>query len=175
MKRSIPISFTNVKQPYLHKNLCLTSPKNNYSFLRYGNPLITPLFDRPTATTTSTKNSIYRRTSLSSFTTKSTMSTVAQGSSSSISSTNIPVQPVTIPFPSINHSSPLLSSSSSSSPPSTSSSTLFYPHIRMVVAGTFDILHEGHYLLFHTAFAFGQHVEIWVRRIPGYLVDDYLS
>jgi hypothetical protein len=36
------------------------------------------------------------------------------------------------------------------------------PHPLMIVAGTFDLLHAGHHILFHTAFAFGEKVEIWV-------------
>lgn len=36
-------------------------------------------------------------------------------------------------------------------------------HARVVVAGTFDRLHIGHYLLLHTSFAVAAHVEIWVR------------
>ena len=34
---------------------------------------------------------------------------------------------------------------------------------RVVVAGTFDHLHAGHYAMFHLAFARGRVVEIWVR------------
>jgi hypothetical protein len=47
--------------------------------------------------------------------------------------------------------------------PPASSSTSSRLHDRMVVAGTFDVLHAGHYGLLHTAFAHGKHVEIWVR------------
>jgi cytidyltransferase-like protein len=32
----------------------------------------------------------------------------------------------------------------------------------MIVAGTFDVLHDGHAALLHTAFAHGEHVEIWI-------------
>jgi phosphopantetheine adenylyltransferase len=35
-------------------------------------------------------------------------------------------------------------------------------HETIIVAGTFDRLHEGHFLLFHAAFYYGNHVEIWV-------------
>ena len=37
-------------------------------------------------------------------------------------------------------------------------------HDRVIVAGTFDHLHAGHYEMFHLAFAHGRTVEIWVRR-----------
>ena len=35
-------------------------------------------------------------------------------------------------------------------------------HARMVIAGTLDRLHAGHYAMFHIAFARGRMVEIWV-------------
>jgi phosphopantetheine adenylyltransferase len=35
-------------------------------------------------------------------------------------------------------------------------------HARIIVAGTFDVLHDGHFALLHTAFGRGRHVEIWV-------------
>lgn len=36
-------------------------------------------------------------------------------------------------------------------------------HDRIIVAGTLDRLHDGHYALLHLAFARGRHVEVWVR------------
>ena len=36
------------------------------------------------------------------------------------------------------------------------------PHDRIIVAGTFDLLHAGHESMLDTAFAHGRHVEIWV-------------
>ena len=35
-------------------------------------------------------------------------------------------------------------------------------HDRILVAGTFDVLHTGHFALLHTAFLNGDHVEVWV-------------
>ena len=35
-------------------------------------------------------------------------------------------------------------------------------HQCILVAGTFDILHDGHYLMLHAAFAHGEFVEIWL-------------
>lgn len=43
------------------------------------------------------------------------------------------------------------------------SAASLHAHARIIVAGTFDRLHEGHYSLLHTGFAHGAHVEIWVR------------
>jgi phosphopantetheine adenylyltransferase len=35
-------------------------------------------------------------------------------------------------------------------------------HAIVAVAGTFDVLHEGHFALLRAAFAAGAHVEIWL-------------
>jgi phosphopantetheine adenylyltransferase len=35
-------------------------------------------------------------------------------------------------------------------------------HDRIIVAGTFDIMHDGHHALLHTAFTHGRRAEIWV-------------
>lgn len=35
-------------------------------------------------------------------------------------------------------------------------------HARVIVAGTFDLLHPGHESMLRTAFASGKHTEIWV-------------
>ena len=37
-----------------------------------------------------------------------------------------------------------------------------FPHECIIVAGSFDILHDGHHLLFHAAFSHGARVEIWL-------------
>lgn len=37
-------------------------------------------------------------------------------------------------------------------------------HDVILVAGTFDVLHDGHFSLFHTAFEHGKEVEIWVCK-----------
>lgn len=42
-----------------------------------------------------------------------------------------------------------------------------FAHTRIIVAGTFDRLHEGHHSLLHTAFAHGDHVEVWVSVLPA--------
>lgn len=41
-------------------------------------------------------------------------------------------------------------------------------HDLIIVAGTFDVLHDGHYLMLHAAFSLSDFVEIW-------LVDDAMS
>lgn len=43
----------------------------------------------------------------------------------------------------------------------------------MLVAGTFDVLHDGHFALFHTAFLYSKKVEIWVSALQTNI--SYLS
>jgi phosphopantetheine adenylyltransferase len=47
-------------------------------------------------------------------------------------------------------------------PPLATETSKHLIHQRIIVAGTFDVLHDGHFALLHSAFARGRHVEVWV-------------